>query len=340
MLVVSSPHGYTTRDVFMRVIKGLERNGVDVRPYDLLARWQVFETLLYLAEKKRIPLPEHFVASLLAYEPVLGASVHHDVDAVLVVSPQYMPMPIVDLLRRIGKKTIGYFTESPYEDTLNAPMQAAHFDYVFVNDKYSVSLYRSFCERSFYLPHSYDPEIHYPPETEERENKVLFIGTGYKSRAQFFAQVDWSGIDLELYGLWWMRGRSKLRPYLKGKLVENDDTAEKYRRTAVGISVHRKLRYVNATDEIDDGEAYSVGPRTYELAACGTFQVSDYRPELRDIFGDAVPVYTTPEELGAIVRRALDNPDWRARLAREQRAAVADGHDCTTRMRYLLEQVA
>lgn len=339
ILCVSSPHGYTTRDVWKRVMSGLKANGVTVVPYDLLPRWSIFDALLGLAEKKQMNLPSGFKGNLLAYEPVTGAALYHEVDAVIIVSPQYFPMPIAQVLRKAGKKVIGYFTECPYEDMLHAPLQAAEFDYAFLNDRYSVDLFRAFNEASFYLPHSYDPELHYD-SAEPRDNKVVFIGTGYKGRWEFFNDVDWTGIDLEIRGLWRkQRGGHRLNKYIKGGVTENEDAAAMYRTNGVGLSLHRTQRYVNADWDIDDGEAYSVGPRTYELAACGCFQISDHRKELIDIFGDTVPIYRSPDELGAIVRRATTDPVWRQELAAQQKQAV-QGRDCATTMRYMLEQVA
>lgn len=345
-LVVSSPHGYTTRDVWMRVIRGLEACGQDVKPYDLLPRWGAFDAMLTLAHKAKVELPPPMKANLLAYEPIFGAAHWHEVDAVIVVSPQYCPMPTIDMLRHSGIKTIGYFTECPYEDTLIAPQQAQHFDYVAVNDRNSVGLYESFCPNVFYLPHSYDPDIHYPPAPAEREDKVIFVGTGYQSRREFLGEIDWSDIPLEMYGLWWMpprwkvwQGVPKLRRYVRGDVMQNERAADLYRRSAVGLSIHRTQRYVDVSAGIDENEAYSVGPRTFELAACGTLQVSDYRQELVDIFGDAVPMYDTPAELEAILRHALGDPAWRDELAERQRQAVQD-HTCEVRMRYLLDRVA
>jgi len=340
LMVVSPPHGYTTRDVWKRVLSGLAANGVEVLPYDLLPRWRMWDELLALGEKKGMNIPSGIGANVLAYEPIVGAAIKHDADAVLLVCPQYFPGPIAHVLRKAGKKTIGYWTEAPYEDTTQAPLQSSDFDFAFVNDRYSVDLFRAFNPATFYLPHSFDPAIHYAPEEEARDDKVVFIGTGYSGRWDFFNRVDWSGIDFELRGIWRRRpGRQRLNKYIQAGVMENDETATMYRQNAVGLSLHRTQRYSMAEFEIDEGDAYSVGPRTYELAACGCFQISDYRRELIDIFGDTVPVYETPEELGAIVRQAISDPVWRQEKAAQQRLAV-QGRDCATTMRYMLEQVA
>jgi spore maturation protein CgeB len=67
-----------------------------------------------------------------------------------------------------------------------------------------------------------------------------------------------------------------------------------------------------------EGEAYSLGPRNWELAASRCFQVSDYRPELVDAFGDTVPIYETPREMSAQLKRAFDDPSWRRDMAYAQ----------------------
>jgi hypothetical protein len=338
-LVISSPHGYTTRDVWKRVLVGLEANGQEVYPFDLLTRWTAYDIMLDLARKAKINLPEPFQSNLLAYEPIFGAAHFHEVDAVIVVSPQYFPVPIADLLRKSGIKTIAYFTECPYEDFLIAPVQAAHFDLTIVNDRYSLGLYESFCDNVMYLPHSYDPAIHYPG-AEQNDGKVVWVGTVYGSRRAFLQAVDWQGIDLQMWGIWnRLPSRSRLRPHVRGDLLENEAVADLYRRAAMSFNIHRSQRYVDVDWTIDDGEAYSAGPRAFELAGCGCFQISDFRQEVVDIFGDTVPIYQTPAEFERLMRRALDDPTWREEVAKQQHQAV-QGHDCAARMATLLERVA
>lgn len=336
--VVSSPHSHSTRDVFLRVVKGLRQNGVDVRPYDLLPRWQGFEVLIGLARARRMPLPGGFSARTLAYEPVLGAALYHEVDWSIIVSPQYVPPELPRLLRRAGVRVAAYWTECPYEDFLFVPECAELFDLCFVSDRYSVGHYRSFNERVVYLPHCYDPDVHYPGG-DERDLGVVFVGTVYRDRWELLRRVRWDGLDVRIHGLVWGRRSRRWRERISADLVDNEQAAALYRRARASFNVHRTLRWIGFPWPIDEGEAYSLNPRAYELAACETFQVSDWRPELRDVFGDAVPVYRTPGELGRLLRRAMDDPVWRQERARAQREAV-QGHDCRARMRTALEALA
>ena len=54
-----------------------------------------------------------------------------------------------------------------------------------------------------YLPVGYDPAQHGPQMNGEAPaHDVVFVGTGFESRVALLSQVDWSGIDLGLYGAW------------------------------------------------------------------------------------------------------------------------------------------
>lgn len=345
VLAVSSPHTASTRDVWKKLVIGLSDNGIEVQPFDLLPRVSIFEEMAAMFKRRKLGLPEDWTPTTMAYEPILGAAIFHDCDMVIVVSPQYFPTAISSMLRKVGIKTAAYFTECPYEDEIHMPLVASTFDYSLVSDLHSVGLFQSFCENVIYVPHSYIPAIHYPPDDESvREDNTVFVGTGYQERVDFMANVDWPR-DLNVHGGFWKwpkKLNSKIHTYnstrpgnfkrltqtvvVKGvravmppyAVVGPEDCADIYRKAATSFSLHRSQKYWGAEDTIVEGDAYSLGPRNWELAACRTFQVSDFRQELIDVFGNTVPVYETERELGALLKRAFDEPSWRKDLAFQQ----------------------
>jgi len=119
----------------------------------------------------------------------------------------------------------------------------------------------------------------------------------------------------------------------------NEDVADMYRKAGMTISLHRTQRYVDVLETVNAGESYSAGPRTYEAAACGLYQMSDYRREIEEIFGDAMRFFSTPKEMEGELRRAVEDPVWRADMARKQMAAVQP-FTCKQRMATVLEAVA
>ncbi len=319
VLAVSSFHISSTRDVWLKAIAGLEANGIEVLSFDMLPRYQIFSFLKNKMQRSKRELPEDWSPENLTYEVLLGAAVFHEVDAVLVVSPQCMPHEVPQMISRVGIKTVAMLTECPYEDSIHTPIVAANFDVTLVSDKHSVGLFESFCPKVLYVPHCYDPELHYPG-SEDREENTVFVGTGYESRLNFMRDVEWPR-RLDLYGWFpwqWMRRTPLLRAAIRGKTTPPQETAAIYRKSTTAFSLHRQQRYGGSKEAIIDGEAYSLGPRNWELAACKTFQVSDFRQELVDVFGDSVPLYSSPRELSALLRRAFDEPRWRDELVEEQ----------------------
>ncbi len=322
-MVVSSFHISSTRDVWLKTCSGLKANGVTVIPFDLMRRLALYSFLRDKVElSKKHELPRDWDPTTLSYEVILGAAVYHDADWVIVTSPQYFPIDIARMLRKVGIKTAAMWTECPYEDTIHTPITASAFDASFVNDKNSLMLFESFCEQVLYVPHSYDPDLHYP-SAEEAEDTIVFVGTGYQSRVQFMRKVEWP-VKLDLYGWWpkeWLRYDDKrLRPSLRSTHPTTpQETADLYRKSAASFSMHREMRYAGTDEAIMDGEAYSLGPRNWELAASGCFQISDARPELTDVFGDTVPLYETPAEMSALFKRAFREPSWRKDMAAAQR---------------------
>lgn len=342
ILIVSSPHAFATRDVYAGHLNGLRANlgQENVVSYDILPRMNLLHRWTkWLEEDSGFGhVPRELAANVLAAEPVFGAAHWHEVDVVYFISPMYFPMSIVDLLRKDGFKVWAYFTECPYEDEMWARCQATHFDACFVNDRNSLTRWRAFNEHTAYIPHAYDPTRHHPGRGPAPGHEhVVFVGSCFPLRRAFLEAANWDGVDLRLYGNYeGTPDDSPLQPYIRNRLIDNEFTARIYRGASIGLSFHRIERWWGQPDLIDPGEAYSVGPRTYELAACGCFQVSDYRPALREIFDETVPIFQTPEEMEREVRFYLRDPMRRAELATRQHELVKP-HTVEARMRQLLE---
>jgi hypothetical protein len=54
------------------------------------------------------------------------------------------------------------------------------------------------------------------------------------------------------------------------------------------------------------------------------FHLSDYRPEVAEIFGDLVPTFTSPAEAETLIRRWIADDESRARVAAQLPACVAE----------------
>lgn len=354
VLAVGPASYFSTWDVYEGQVAGLAANGCEVHAFDYGKRLRTFSEF-YNWAKRRKKVGEGFNEKLyiMAGESIYVTARVHEVDLVWFVAPMHVHSLILQLLRRDGIRTAGYMTECPYEDDTWVE-RAELFDYCFLCDRNSVERWRERNPRSFYLAHAYDPARHFPkallpasPSLAEfakyiwtSSYDVVFVGTGFPARRKFLEAVDWTGIEFRAFGYWrHVPGKSPLHPHLESRIMANAEATDLYRRSHIGLQLHRSDTYYRHGWRIEPGAAYSLGPRSYELAACGTFQVSDERPELHDVFDGSVPTFSTPAELGALVRRYLANPGEREELAARQREAVAP-HTFANRMKEVLTIVS
>jgi hypothetical protein len=190
-----------------------------------------------------------------------------------------------------------------------------------------------------YLRHAYHPSFHFPRagtiDPEIPDHDVVFIGTGFRERVALLEQANLDGIDLGLYGAWPLNAPdSSLTPYVRGGIIPNDRAAEFYRRSRITLNLFRQSIGFGKNAPLLDG-AESLGPRAYELAACGTFFVSERRPEVEETFGDLVPTFEGPEELESVIRRWIADAPGRARISAALPGAVS-GHSWVDRAKQVV----
>jgi len=61
----------------------------------------------------------------------------------------------------------------------------------------------------------------------------------------------------------------------------------------------------------------NVTQRVFDVALMGKFQLGQYNPQTEEIFGDAIPYFSSKEELGKLTKYYLDNPNERTNLAKK-----------------------
>lgn len=325
ILFVQSVAEISTWDVSRGYRSALERQGHDIRDYVMKARF----------DYHRRALPEGVnndttILSRQACENIVVEALYHESDLVVIVSGLNVHPIALWLLGQVGIPACVILTESPYDDESQA--QWADLTHVggkvdltvFTNDRYS-----AVANNWHLLAPAYDPALHRPvPVVESDVCDVLLVGTGWGERQAFLEAVDWNGIDLRLYGVWPnILPDSPLSKFYSPMVVDNARIAELYSSSKVCLNFHRR-----------SAVAMTPGPRAYELAACGAFQLSDSRPDLVAMFGDSVPTFDSPEQLGQLIRYYLANPD--ERLAKASRSLTAvQGNTFDTRAATLIDIV-
>jgi spore maturation protein CgeB len=322
---------WSTADVFDGLLYGLRAHGADVLSYRLDTRIEAsHKALHWLWRTKKKDQPDLAKPNVVdtiyhAGVGVLEMALRHQADVVLVVSAMLLHPDIVIMMKRAGLRVVVLFTESPYDEDKEMAI-AAMVDGCWTNERSCVPKFRTVNPRTGYLPHAWHPLKHFPapPAADIPAHDVVFVGTGFSERIEWFNAIDWSGIDLGLYGTWKNAGLKKqARACIRNTVVTNEIAGALYRQAKVGLNLYRTSGgWGRGAARILHAE--SLSPRAYELAACGAFHLSDYRAEVAEVFGDLVPTFTTPTEAAALIRLWLNQPEERARVAAALPACVAE----------------
>lgn len=330
-LLVHPGPSFSVADVHNGWSEALRGLGEDVMEYNLDARLTFFDSALIGDENAepdaegRKPARKALTSEQaveLAVDGILGAVYRWWPHVVVCVSAFFMTPFVLEVMRARGHKIVMLFTEAPYQTNQQLEM-AKYADISIVNDPVGLDQYQAASGTAYYQPHSYRPAVHYPSRARKLHD-LAFVGSGFRSRIEFFEAMQLGGLDVALGGFWsGLAPGSPLRPYLLSgadadACIDNPQTADLYRRARTGINFYRR----EAEDDWA-GQGWACGPREIELAACGTWFARDPRPESDELFG-MLPSFAGPGEAGEQIRWALAHPRKRQEAARQARAAVED----------------
>lgn len=149
-------------------------------------------------------------------------------------------------------------------------------------------------------------------------SRVVFAGN-YWGRDTRVDELAAAVPELEVYGKGWEEVAAVAGRW-RGS-VAYDDLADVYRDALVVVD-----------QAASHTRAYgSLNARVFDALAAGALPVTDQVAGARELFGDRLPTWESPEELAAVVRRCLADPAGTRRLAGELREAVLDAHTYAAR---------
>jgi hypothetical protein len=332
ILLVHPGASWSTADVESGLRHGLQHHGVEIIRFQLDSRLERSKSWLYAswrkAQKNSTETIQRPTVADVVYHAGIGAlerALRHQVDAVLVVSAMLLHKDVLILMRRAGLRVFVLFTETPYD--LQKELQvAAMVDGIWTNERSSVGDFKAVNPNSGYLPHAWHPGKHFIAGRKLGEfeaHDVVFVGSGFSERIAWFNAIDWTGINLGLYGTWKGLGlKREVMDCVRAEQIENAAAASLYRRAKVGLNLYRSsMGFGRMAPRISHAE--SLSPRAYELAACGSFHISDARAEVAEKFGPLVPTFTTPQEAEQLIREWLPKDAERQAVAEQLPACVA-----------------
>ncbi|MCT2194657.1 DUF3880 domain-containing protein [Paenibacillus sp. p3-SID1389] len=259
-------------------------------------------------------------------EMMLQETEHHHPDLVLVMNSLHIFPPDhtaqLEQIRRMGIRTAVWFVDDPYftDDTLAL---ALSYDVVFTHEIECVPLYRSLGVQSVHhLPLAANPRQFRPiPAKPEYRYDVCFIGNAFWNRVALFDRLSSFLQDKRVLiaGYHWDRlpRYEQLARFIRPGWVPVEETVRYYNASKIVLNIHRPTQAGQDNRNGNDTSGRSINPRTYEIASCGAFQITDIRDDLTSFYrpGYDIETFRDEAELEAKIRYYLEHDEERRLIA-------------------------
>lgn len=162
--------------------------------------------------------------------------------------------------------------------------------------------------KAYYVPQFTNPERFRPTNDSSKKTKVLFVGSNHTTKGR--KSVDYAvqaGADLSVFGKFWDK---YITPqYLKGQYIDNDELYKYYAKADIVLNDHREdMRYYGF-----------VSNRIYDVMASGGFVLTDYLPEIEQVYGSNVAMYRDFDEFKQKLDYYLQHPQERLQMIEKAR---------------------
>ncbi len=247
-------------------------------------------------------------------------------------------IPLLQHIRQMNKAVTAFWFVEDYRRFAYWKDYAPHFERFYGIQKgiFLDQLRQLGAHNPKYLPMAADEDVHRPldltdEEIEEFGADVAFMGAGYPNRREMFAQL--LNYNLKIWGTDWDH------PML-GKVVQRDgarisigDSVKIYNATKININLHSSMNR-----DIFEMDGDFINPRTFEIMACGGFQLVDKRLLLPELFteGEEIVTFDSLSDLREKIDFYLSHSHERKRIAEAGRRKVLSQHTYTHRMRSVL----
>lgn len=193
--------------------------------------------------------------------------------------------------------------------------------------------------RYHYLPLAADIDVFKPVSDlkliDPYRAELSFMGSGYPNRRLVFNNL--LDYDLKIWGTEWdLSSELGKRVQDNGRRIPTEETALVFNAAKVNLNLHSSV-FSNSIDR----EGNFLNPRTFEIAACGAFQLVDNRHPLSRHFepGIEAAVFEDEQDLRSKIDFYLERPHLRKEIAEKGRARVIREHTYEHRMRELVDVI-
>jgi spore maturation protein CgeB len=255
-------------------------------------------------------------------------------DVMLIVKGETIgPETLWEIRKKTGTLIINVFPDNPFYMGNIEAIEPCHL--FFVKDSYVLdTLRKSGLKNVHYLPQCTDLDVHRPmalegKDREKYESDLTLIGSMYPYRHRMVEEL--LEFRPSLWGRGWSRSpNGKIRELYNGADIRGSSKAKAISGTSISLNPHHPLNDING-----------VNRRTYDIAACGGFQLADCKGDMEGLLkvGEEIICFKSVRELKKQIKYYLRRPEERAEIARAAYKRVIREHTYDRRAEEILELI-
>ncbi|NMO95237.1 CgeB family protein [Paenibacillus lemnae] len=283
-------------------------------------------------------------------DTMIEAASREKPDVMLVMNGLHVfPKDLIPQLKQIrssGIKTAVWFVDDPYF-TKDTSELCLHYDMVFTHELSCVELYKSLGARKVhYMPLAVHPGLFCPMRADANyQSDICFIGNAFRNRAALFDELApfLAGKKVRIIGGFWERlARYKeLSSFIQSGFVPPSETAKYYNGAKIVINLHRPTTSWDDNRNSLNLGGRSINPRTFEINACGTLQMTDIREDLYQYYepGRDIETFANVHELRFKLEHYLSRDQERQGIALRGLKTTMSHHTYAARLPMLLQKL-
>jgi spore maturation protein CgeB len=214
-----------------------------------------------------------------------------------------------------------WYTDDPY--AIDRAIRTCHvFDWVFTNESEAVPVYKKKCTaRVIHLPlaapHLTYKSLHTVPHSYRAQ--IVLVGSAFQNRLAIIEKMSpfLKRFQTRLVGPGWDRLAGKSFFHLRKGWVKPNEVCRYYNGARIVLNIHRSFDDPYLKQNRLRVRAATPNNRLFEIAACGAFQIIDFRQDLQKYYEspEEIVSFQSVEELKEKIRFYLPREQLRRKIA-------------------------
>jgi spore maturation protein CgeB len=252
------------------------------------------------------------------------------------------PIKLVKWLKTQQVKTVVWFTEDPYfMDQTELLLQ--NYDFVFTIDTAALDYYKNIGHHQVYhLPLGTEPNVFRPKQIEPKyKSDICLVGFPYPDRIHYIQiLLQNTSYKISVVGNWKKylnRFRNHPNLVIHEGWVEPSISANYYNGSNIVFNTHRPFNLKENKNRLGV-VGKSINNRTFDAAACGAFQLIEFKEDLPNHFiaDEEIISFKNHQELIEKINYYMPIKEERQRIAVNARNRVLKDHTFEKRIDRML----